>query len=198
VTLRCTDTPDGRNSRHRGVQRIYVLPFVQGGTRQVHVAGSGRASDRPPGSPNRPGNLLMDLDQRTAGLRFLLRDRNSKFAAAFDAVFTGERIDVIKTPPQPPRANSFAERWVGTVRRECTDRMLIAVEGHLAAVLNEQWRSPPAVAVAGPPVPLYTYRVGHFRYRAAPAPGGDPVHAGRASPGRANVHSCGSRRRVVL
>jgi putative transposase len=79
----------------------------------------------------------MDLNQCAAGLRFLLRDRDSKFTADFDAVFNGAGIDVIKIPPQAPRANSIAERWVGTVRRECTDRILIVGERHLTTVLTQ-------------------------------------------------------------
>jgi putative transposase len=82
-------------------------------------------------------NLLMDFGQRADELRFLLRDRDTKFTAAFDTVFTAAGLDVIRTPPQAPCANAFAGRWVGTVRRECTDRILIAGERHLVAVLNE-------------------------------------------------------------
>ena len=80
-------------------------------------------------------NLVMDLDQRVAGLRFLLPDRDSKFPAAFDAVSAAEGIQVITTPPRAPQASAVAERWVGPVRRECTDRMLIVGEGHLAGCL---------------------------------------------------------------
>jgi putative transposase len=69
-----------------------------------------------------------------------MQQRHTKFTAVFDAVFAGAGIDVIKNPPQAPRANSFVERWVGTVRPECTDRMLIVGERQLAAVLSEYTR----------------------------------------------------------
>jgi transposase InsO family protein len=81
-------------------------------------------------------NLLMDLgDQAT--LKFLIRDRDTKFTAAFDAVFTAIGVRIVKTPIQAPQANAVAERWIGSARRECLDQLLIVGERHLRLVLGE-------------------------------------------------------------
>jgi transposase InsO family protein len=82
-------------------------------------------------------NLLMGLDDRVSRFRFLVRDRDTKFTAAFDAVFVAEGIEVLRTPVRAPQANAYAERWVGTVRREVLDRMLILGCRQLQAVLAE-------------------------------------------------------------
>jgi putative transposase len=82
----------------------------------------------------------MDLSERAGRFRFLIRDRDGKFTTAFDDVFAGNGTRVIRTPVRSPRANSFAERFVGTLRRECLDHLLILGERHLRQVLAEYAR----------------------------------------------------------
>jgi putative transposase len=79
----------------------------------------------------------MDLGDCAAEFGFLIRDRDSKFTAVFDAVFASEAIRVLRTPVRAPRANAVAERWLGTVRRELLDRMLILNQRQLGTVLAE-------------------------------------------------------------
>jgi putative transposase len=80
-------------------------------------------------------NLLMDLNDRADGFQFLIRDRAGQFTASFDAVFASAGIEVVKIPPGYPRANCYAERFVGTIRRELTDPLLIIGDRHLRTVL---------------------------------------------------------------
>jgi putative transposase len=82
-------------------------------------------------------NLLMDLGERAEQVKFVIRGRDTKFTKAFDAIFTSAGIRIVATPVRAPRANAIAERWIGSVRRECTDRMLIAGQWHLRHVLTE-------------------------------------------------------------
>jgi putative transposase len=82
-------------------------------------------------------NLLMNLGDHADGLKFLIRDRDAKFSAAFDAVLTAAGVRIMKTPVRAPRANAIAERWISSARRECLDRVLVTGERHLRLVVSE-------------------------------------------------------------
>ena len=82
----------------------------------------------------------MDLGERAASFRFLIRDRAGQFSASFDAVLADAGIEAVKIPPRSPRANAYTERFVLTARTEVTDRMLIISERHLRSVMAEYTR----------------------------------------------------------
>jgi transposase InsO family protein len=117
------------------LRRLYVLVFLSIGSRRVEYFAC-------TSNPNmawmlqQARNLLMELDDRGSQVRFLIHDRDAKFPRAFDALLATEKIKVIRTPVRAPNANAHVERWVGSVRRECFDRLLIVGRRQLEHVLR--------------------------------------------------------------
>jgi putative transposase len=118
------------------LQRLYCLFVMEAGSRYVHILGI-TANPDGPWTTQQIRNLLMDLGDRAASFRFLVRDRAGQFTSAFDAVLAGAGIEVVKIPPRSPKANAYAERFVLTARKEVTDRMLIFGEQHLRTILAQ-------------------------------------------------------------
>ena len=117
------------------LQRLYVLFFIELASRRVHLAG---CTANPTGAwvTQQARQFAWTLQEQPTRFRFLIRDRDSKFTRDFDAVFASEGIRIVKTPVRAPKANAIAERFVGTVRRECLDWLLILNRRHLEHVLR--------------------------------------------------------------
>jgi putative transposase len=117
------------------LRRLYVLLFIELGTRRVHLAG---VTAKPMGAwaTQQARNLLLVLEEQGRRVRFLIRDRDAKFCRGFDDVFRAEGAEVLVTPVQAPNANAYAERWIRTVRAECLDWLLVLGRSHLARALR--------------------------------------------------------------
>ena len=118
------------------LNRLYVLVFIEHGTRRMHLGG---VTSSPTGewTVQQARNLALSLDERFGDMRFLIRDRGSNFTRSFDAVFEAAGTRILRCAAQVPRMNAICERLVGTLRPELLDRVLILGEQHLRAVLTE-------------------------------------------------------------
>jgi putative transposase len=117
------------------LKTLYVLMFIELHSRRVFVTSSTAHPDSA-WVTQQARNLSMELEHRAPALRFLIRDRDSKFSGSFDEVFRSDGAEVILTPIRAPDANAFAERWIRTVRSECLDWMLVLGRRHLDRVLQ--------------------------------------------------------------
>ena len=118
------------------LQRLYCFFVIEVGSRYVHILGV-TANPDGPWTTQQIRNLLMDLGDRAADFRFLVRDRAGQFTASFDALLASAGIEAVRIPPRSPRANAYAERFVLTARTEVTDRMLIFGQRHLRTILAQ-------------------------------------------------------------
>jgi hypothetical protein len=117
------------------MRRLYVLFFISIGTRRVEYIACTSNPDTA-WMTQQARNLLIDLDDSSQQPRFLIHDRDTKFSRAFDLIFRSEGVEIVQTPILAPNANAYAERWVGSARRECLDRLLIFGRRQLEHVLR--------------------------------------------------------------
>ena len=117
------------------LSRLYVLVFLSLGSRRIEYVACTSNPDTV-WMLQQARNVMMELDDRDRQVRFLIHDRDAKFPGAFDALLASEEIEVIRTPVRAPNANAHMERWVGSVRRECLDRLLIVGRRQLEHVLR--------------------------------------------------------------
>jgi putative transposase len=114
----------------------YVLAVIEHATRRIRILGV-TAHPNDAWVTQMARNLMMDLGGHVESIKFLLRDRDTKFTAAFDTVFAAADIRILRSPIRAPRANAIMERWIGGCRRELLDQTLIWNQRHLFKVLRE-------------------------------------------------------------
>jgi putative transposase len=153
------------------LRRLYVLVFIRVGTRRIEYVA---CTSNPDGAwmLQQARNLRMDLDDRGQKPRFLIHDRDTKFTHAFDAFFRSEGVHVIRTPVRAPNANAHMERWVGSIRRECLDRILIFNRRQLQRTVQAYVR----------------HYNGHRPHRALELKAPDPPRPPRENPAPTAIH----------
>jgi putative transposase len=118
------------------LKTIYVLFFIELGTRRIYLAGCTTNPDIT-WVTQQARQLVWNLKDDSRDMAFLIHDNDTKFASSYDNVFSSEGIEVLHTPYRAPRANAYAERWVRSIREECLDHILVLNENHLHRVLRE-------------------------------------------------------------
>lgn len=151
------------------LETLYVLFFIELGSRRVYLAGC-------TANPNRAWvtqqarQLVWLLSDEAQSMRFLIHDRDSKFTTSLDQVFVSEGFEIVHTPFRAPKANAVAERWIRSVRQECLDQLLILNHHHLVRVLKEyvhyyNTARPHQGLAQQAPIPFSHYRYGAIHCR---------------------------------